>query len=96
MSQKRRLARKLGLYGGQAAAPLDIPRPMDPGAQAALEQDWKRENLAQELLKILTEEVVGYGEGETIETGRLVEQMEVAADAAMAAAEKLYPELPEE
>lgn len=52
------------------------------------ERDAKRERLAEELLKILTEETVS---ADPDLKGRMVE----AADAALAAAEKVYPELPE-
>lgn len=88
MSRERRLARKLGPYGVSVGMGQPFNPPVDPRMQAAMEQDWKRERLAEELLKILTEETASTDPD-------LKSRMAEAAEAALAAAEAVYPELPE-
>lgn len=83
MSQERRLMRRLNGGAGQVSPGLPQWTPQD-------EQDGKRDRLAERLLEILTEEVIGYDEEGTT----LRDQMGDAAHAALAAAEVVYPDLP--
>jgi crotonobetainyl-CoA:carnitine CoA-transferase CaiB-like acyl-CoA transferase len=96
----------LGAYGGIPAADPETAR-----AYLIEEQDRRRENLAEELLKILAEGAESYsftdthakrthGEGKDAyetETASLTvsEWAEKLAHAAVAAATVLYPEIPE-
>lgn len=59
--------------------------------QSRFDAKWQRQDLADGLLKILTEEVVGDDANDPLEA-----QMVRCAKAALAAAEVMYPEPPDD
>lgn len=96
----RKLARMADRVGAQRP-PVALNRGMliedrTPRDLLAEEQDRRRENLAEELLKIFAEEITWESaEDDATEQANATRAATCAAHAALAAATVLYPEVPE-
>ncbi len=87
MSQESRLIRRLRGSSGSGMCPP--AQPMDYRQSVIAEQDFRRTNLAEELLKIAAD---GFEPEEEDTWADILTEM---ARGALAAAEVIYPELPE-